>query len=107
MREQNHGVESPQIGRWYCCNKDRLFEVVAVDEFAGTIELQFFDGTVDEADPERWLSMRPQYAEPPEDWSGSVDVNDEDLPDTNQHIFLDWKSELEHLDGPEPTEEID
>ena len=84
-----------------------MFEVVAVDELAGTIELQFFDGTVDEADPERWLAMRPRHAEPPEDWSGSVDVNEDVRPDSHLHIFHDWQSELELLDVAEPPEELD
>ncbi len=104
---QSHGVESPQIGRWYQCNRNRLFEVVAEDELAGTIELQFFDGTVDEADQERWTEMRPQPAEPPEDWSGSVDINNEDLPENLLHIFHDWQSAFDPFEPTDMQEEPD
>ena len=73
----------PAIGEWYRMSGGELFEVVAVDEGDGTIEIQYFDGTVEEMDFEDWEaqwddgSLEP--AEPPEDWSGSVDVE----PDEN------------------------
>ena len=105
--EKTLGIESPQIGRWYSCNKNRLFEVVAVDDFDGCIELQFFDGTVDEADPERWLSMRPQKAAPPEDWSGWGDIDYEDLPYIPPLLHQDWKSELDQQETNELPEEFD
>ena len=61
------------------------FEVVAIDDDDGTIEIQYFDGTVEEMDVEDWESQWEdgalEAAEPPEDWSGSVDVDpDEDSP---------------------------
>lgn len=73
---------SPSIGNWYRQNGDELFEVVAFDEDDGTIEIQYFDGTVEEMDIEDWEAQWEdgalEAAEPPEDWSGSVDVEDED-----------------------------
>ena len=55
-----------------------MFEVVAVDEDDGTIEIQYFDGTVEEMDFEDWDAQwddgAVEAAEAPEDWSGSVDV---------------------------------
>jgi hypothetical protein len=51
---------------------------VAFDEDDGTIEIQYFDGTVEEMDVEDWQSQWEdgalEAAEAPEDWSGSVDV---------------------------------
>jgi hypothetical protein len=68
----------PGIGNWYRQNGDALFEVVALDDDDGTIEIQYFDGTVEEMDIEDWTSQWEdgalESAEPPEDWSGSVDV---------------------------------
>jgi hypothetical protein len=49
--------------------------------------------------------MLPEAAEAPEDWSGSVDVNAEDLPGSNQPQFLDWKSQLEMADEPDTSPE--
>ena len=68
----------PSIGDWFRLNRGALFEVVAVDNDDGTIEIQYFDGTVEEMDVEDWDAQCDEgtleSAEPPEDWSGSVDV---------------------------------
>jgi len=72
----------PGIGEWYRRTGGELFEVVAFDEEDGTIEIQYFDGTVEEMDTEDWESQWEdrllEAAEPPEDWSGSVDVESTD-----------------------------
>ena len=72
----------PNVGEWYRQSGGSLFEVVAKDEDDGTIEIQYFDGTVEEIDVEDWEAQWDEggieAAEPPEDWSGSVDVEPED-----------------------------
>jgi hypothetical protein len=48
-----------------------------------TIEIQYFDGTVTEMDFDAWneqlLDRMLDVADAPEDWSGAVDVESEDL----------------------------
>jgi hypothetical protein len=72
----------PGIGDWYRLDSGSLFEVVAYDADDGTIEIQYFDGTVEEMDVEDWEAQWEdgalESAEAPEDWSGSVDVDAED-----------------------------
>jgi hypothetical protein len=72
----------PRIGDWYRLNAGALFEVVAIDDDDGTIEIQYFDGTVEEMDIEDWEAQWEEgaleAAEAPEDWSGSVDVEASD-----------------------------
>jgi len=72
----------PSIGEWYRHTDGDSFEVVAFDEDDGTIEIQYFDGTVEEMETEDWESQWAdralEKAEPPEDWSGSVDVESTD-----------------------------
>jgi hypothetical protein len=72
----------PGIGDWYRLDSGSLFEVVAYDDDDGTIEIQYFDGTVEEMDIEDWEAQWEdgalESAEAPEDWSGSVDVDAED-----------------------------
>ena len=72
----------PTIGNWYRIQGSDSFEVVAFDEDDGTIELQYFDGTVEEMDLEDWQAEHETGAldeiEPPEDWTGSVDVDPEE-----------------------------
>lgn len=75
-------VQQPGIGEWYRLRSGELLEVVAYDAADGTIEVQYFDGTVEEFDFDDWRSQRAsgaiEEAEAPEDWSGSVDVEPED-----------------------------
>ena len=72
----------PTIGHWYRLQGGESFEVVAFDEDDGTIELQYFDGTVEEMDIEDWHASKESGAleeiEAPEDWTGSVDVDPEE-----------------------------
>jgi hypothetical protein len=72
----------PEIGAWYRIRGGESFEIVAIDEDDRTIEMQSFDGTVEEMDLEDWGTQRAsgeiEDAQAPEDWSGSVDVDSED-----------------------------
>ncbi len=68
----------PVIGQWFSRSGGMQFEVVATDEDARTIEIQQFDGTIDELDLEAWAEILPVEISPPEDWSGSVDMDPED-----------------------------
>jgi hypothetical protein len=73
----------PIVGEWYRGTTNELFEVVAIDDHDETIEIQFFDGTVAEVDFDSWneqqLDDMIETAGPPEDWSGAIDVEAEDL----------------------------
>ncbi len=92
-------VEYPVVGHWYRRGTRKLFEVVAVDEYENTIELQHFDGTVEEMDADDWPVRLLDEAGPPEDWSGSVDVNPEDAPnDTDGVVHAVWLDPLWELD---------
>src|SRR5665213_3549914 len=75
-------VIRPIVGQWYRGGTNELFEVVAIDDQDQTIEIQYFDGSVTEVDFDSWneqlLDELIDAAEPPEDWSGAVDVEAED-----------------------------
>jgi len=64
----------PIVGNWYSHrDKGELFQVVALDEFAGTIEIQEFDGGLDELDVDEWRTLLVDAAAQPEDWGGPLD----------------------------------
>lgn len=91
--------QTPNIGAWYKSDSIDAFEVVAVDEEDGCIEIQYFDGTVEELDLDTWPEQMFVAIEPPEDWSGSLDIEREDYGvdlDTNTH--LDWQNPLDDLE---------
>ena len=73
---------SPAIGQWFRHPRGTLLEVVAIDDEASTIEIQLFDGTVDEVDAETWPELMLVEVDAPEDWSGSVDMDPEDYRGT-------------------------
>jgi hypothetical protein len=71
----------PIVGNWYRdLDSQTDFEVVAVDEDAQTVEIQYFEGEVEEIDLDSWYAMILEPIEQPEDWSGPFDdVEPEDL----------------------------
>jgi hypothetical protein len=69
---------APVVGMWYARSGGDSFEVVAIDRDDSTIELQYFDGTIEELDFDEWREEVIVAASPPEDWTGSVDVDPED-----------------------------
>jgi Family of unknown function (DUF6763) len=72
----------PGIGDWYRLHGGESFEIVAVDDDDGTVDIQYFDGTVEEMDLDdwetHWADGAMEAVEAPEDWSGSVDVERRD-----------------------------
>lgn len=78
-------VHDPAIGRWFKRPNGTTFEVVAIDEDAATIEIQLFDGTIDEIDVAAWPELFVVEVAPPEDWSGSVDMDPEDYVGKNEN----------------------
>ena len=69
---------APVVGMWYARSGGDSFEVVAIDRDDATIELQYFDGTIEELDFDEWREEEIVAASPPEDRTGSVDVDPED-----------------------------
>jgi hypothetical protein len=75
-----------------------LFEVVAIDEEHKTVELQDFDGTIGSLELEVWRDTDIEPAQAPEDWSGSVDIDLEDLPEPDHCTGNGWHDPMEFLD---------
>jgi hypothetical protein len=100
----------PGIGEWYRIRGGGRFEVVAVDEDDGTIEVQYSDGTLEELELSDWEAQNAhggiEKMEAPDDWSGPSDFDhDEDFAfnshlDSGSHIAggLDG---LDLFEGPD------
>lgn len=86
------------MGHWYRRLNGNLFEVVAVDEERHTVELQHFDGTIEGFDIDVWEDIDLEPAQAPEDWSGSVDIDREDLPEPDTHSNARRRDPLGFLD---------
>jgi hypothetical protein len=73
----------PIVGQWYRGITNELFEVVALDDQDATVEIQYFDGTVSEMDMEAWneqmFERQIDACDAPEDWTGALDADSEEL----------------------------
>lgn len=90
----------PEIGRWYArADKGAMFQVVGRDEATGAIEIQAFDGDLDEIDTDTWCTLLLEGIDPPEDCNAPMDVDEpEDLGYTETAMSLeDWNQALEDL----------
>lgn len=92
-------TEPPKVGEWYKdLNGDR-FEVVAIDEDDATVDVQYFDGTVEELDIDTWDELGVESVAPPEDYSGSMDIEREDYGMDRSDNRGDWPNRLNDLDA--------
>lgn len=94
----------PRVGDWYRNREDgQLFEVVAFDEDEGTIEIQYFEGEIEELDIDTWFEIDLEVAEAPEDWSAPFDKLERDdlgFSDRAMHPE-DWSGPLNEIDRME------
>ena len=74
-------------------DNEQDFEVVAYEIEEGLIEVQFFDGDIEEFEHDIWYEMTLAKIPPPEDWSGAIEV-DEDGPGTDDGIGLNEGPDL-------------
>lgn len=99
---------NPEVGRWYQdIQTSALFEIVAWDPSAHTIETQYLDGEVSEYDLDAWREMLLVKAEAPEDWRAPFELDDGDGldPDLPFHPE-DWNNPLNSIE-PEFTHGVD
>ena len=90
----------PLVGSWY---KDletgTTFEIVALDDAAGTVEIQYFEGEVEELDLEVWEEMTLRSLPPPEDFTGPYDDLERDEVEVDGSARgMDWQNPLDKLD---------
>ncbi len=98
---------APVVSQWYQhLDKGQQFQVTAVDETEGTVEIQHFDGDVEEIELDEWYGLEIEPIEPPEDWTGPVDdVERDDLGYTETDMTgEDWEKPLRE-EGPRARRE--
>ena len=90
----------PIINSWYYHqDKGQKFYVVDVDDDAGLVEIQHFDGDLEEISLKDWYDMEIAIGEAPENWSGAMDIGEQDdlgteVTDTNSE---DWSDPLQEI----------
>lgn len=66
----------PVTGQWYQDFERRIFQVLDAD--VDSIEVQYYDGEIEEFDMDTWYFMELQPAEQPLDWSDVLQDYDRD-----------------------------
>ena len=90
----------PIIENWYFHkDKGQRFMVVNIDEDNDLVEIQHFDGDLEEISFSDWYNLDIEISAEPENWSGAIDVGEVDDYGTN---VTDTKPE----ESDEPLEEI-
>jgi hypothetical protein len=90
----------PIVSNWYQhLDKGQKFQIVAFNEGESVIEIQYFDGDIEEIDIDDWYLMDLEKIESPEDISGALDVSELDdlgssITDTNPD---DWDTPVNEL----------
>lgn len=88
----------PTVGDWYKSSTHETFEIVAYDAAQGLIEIQYFDGTVEELDLDSWNDQLFMLIEPPEDWSGSMDIERQDYGVDLEDSYHGFENPLDRFD---------
>jgi hypothetical protein len=93
-------LSEPVIDSWYRDASARTFQVVAVDNDEGSVEIQYFSGEVEEIALGAWYGMQLEAIDPPEDWTGPFDdLGRDDLGDTEQVTRPeDWSGPWEEIE---------
>lgn len=93
----------PVVGNWYAyLGKGQRFLVTAVDE-RNVVEVQHFDGDVEEIEWAEWRQLELELTEEPENWTGSLDVAERDdlgteVTDTDD---ADWSEPFTQFRNPD------
>lgn len=88
--------ENPDIGHWYKNQEySSVFEVVALDDAEGYVEIQYFAGEIEEVDLETWYELDLKKIPAPEDCTGPFELSKEDLGYSDETIHPeDWSGPL-------------
>lgn len=80
----------PLIDAWYApYDNGQPFAVVALDEDANFIEIQYFNGEIDEITFEDWKKLDIEPCAPPESWSGALEMSE--LEDEQESVIEEWE----------------
>ena len=99
----------PVVDNWYMhLDKGQRFTITEVNEDDETIELQHFDGDIDEITFSDWSDYNVELCEAPENWSGPIDIGTVDdygteITDTSSD---DWNEPLQDFSSTGETKSM-
>lgn len=94
----------PRVDQWYFhIDKGQRFYVIDINEKDNTVEVQHFDGDLEEFTFEEWQELEIELSEEPENFTGALDIAEQDdcgteITDTYPD---DWSEPAEDFRRPE------
>ena len=70
-----------------------------MDEASSTVEIQYYDSTLEDLDLDAWEDLQPVFVAPPEDWSGPFDdIEPHEMDEADEAMRPhDWGSPLDGI----------
>jgi hypothetical protein len=69
----------PQVDQWYAhLDKGQRFYVTAINDEENTVDIQHFDGDIEEISMDEWRDLDIELSEEPESWTGALDIAEQD-----------------------------
>lgn len=93
----------PVVEQWYRqLEKGQEFKVTNVDEDNELVEIQHYDGDIQEINFDEWLELDLELTETPEDWTAPMDnVEYDDLGyEETDMDDNDWEEPLDEYEEP-------
>ncbi|MDT8282909.1 MAG: DUF6763 family protein [Gammaproteobacteria bacterium] len=76
---QDYVKFDPRFDQWHAHrDKGQRFFITAIDEQQETVEVQHFDGDVEEFSFDEWRNLKIELSEEPENWAGALDIAEKD-----------------------------
>jgi hypothetical protein len=80
----------PEVGAWYLnTDSGEVFEVVAMDNVASDVEIQYVDGAINDFDMESWQSLPLTEIPEPEDWSAPFEIEPSEIDESDPTYIVD------------------
>jgi len=98
----------PVVRQWYeNIEENEQFRVIAVDEDAELVEIEYLDGDIEELDMDTWAEFDLEKIEQPEGWSGAdlAADDEEDDEDDDEEEDDDWDEDDDDFDDDEDEDE--
>ncbi len=97
----------PVTGEWYLhTDKGQSFRVLGVEREEDLIEIQHFDGDLEELGFGEWFALDLERAAQPEDWTGPIDdIEIDDLDSDTPMSEKDWRVSVDTNKRDEPPED--
>ena len=100
----------PLVDQWYQhLDKGQKFTVVAIDDVTERIELQHFDGDLEEISFDEWSEFQLDLCDEPDNWIGALDIGELDdmgteITDTDEDDLYESFDEFNSYDEEQANE---